>query len=117
MIRIGQHFGDLQLARFRQPAMENFQEKITLEIDEDRLGVFVATFRAAAPQRLFARANVDIARPVLFRAQAFDGQNQIARNAGVIARRPVLRTSTVQERRCTITRPQRNRGMCGARPK
>src|SRR5450755_692459 len=66
--------------------MENLKEQITLEVDKDRLRIFIASFPAAAPERLFARANVDVARPSLFRAQALDGQDKIARDTGEISR-------------------------------
>ena len=50
MIRIGQHFCHFDFARFREPAVENFKEKVALKIDKYRLGVFIATLRAAAPK-------------------------------------------------------------------
>ena len=42
-----------------QPAMKDFQEKITLEIDENGFGVFIAAFGATAPQCLFRRTNIN----------------------------------------------------------
>src|SRR3979411_1945635 len=60
MLRVWQHFAHFQLAGFRQPAVEDFEEKVALEIDEDRLGIFVAAFGAAAAEGLFARPNVDV---------------------------------------------------------
>ena len=41
--------------------MKNFQEKIALEIDVNRLGVLVAPLRATAAKRLFGRANINMA--------------------------------------------------------
>ena len=58
--------------------MKNFEEKIALEIDENRLGILVSAFRSASPQRLFARTNVNIAWPSFLRAQTFDREDQIA---------------------------------------
>ena len=49
MVGIRQHFRDFQLSCFGQPSMKNFQEEITLEIDEDWFGVLVAAFSAASP--------------------------------------------------------------------
>ena len=65
--------------------MKNFQKKITLEIDENRFGIFVAAFRATAPQRLFRRANVNKAGPIFGGAQSFSGENQFMRKAGEIS--------------------------------
>src|SRR5207247_6276047 len=86
VIRAGQHLGNLELFRFRQPAMENLEEEITFEIDEDRFGVFVTTFCTAASQCFFAGANVNVARPFFFCAETLDGDDQITRYAGVISR-------------------------------
>src|SRR5213079_1758901 len=61
--------------------MKDFQEKITFEIDEHRLGIFVAAFGAAASQRLLRRPNINISRPIFRRAQAFYRENQFARQA------------------------------------
>src|ERR1700730_13234192 len=61
--------------------MKNFEKKVTLEINEHRLGIFVAAFRATASQRLFGRANVNKAGPILGSAQSFNGENQIPRKA------------------------------------
>src|SRR5207248_6704206 len=84
-IRRGQHFCYFQLTGLTQPAMKNFQKKITLEIDENRFGIFVAAFRATAPQRLFRRANVNKAGPIFGGAQSFSGENQFMRKAGEIS--------------------------------
>src|SRR5882762_10172842 len=62
--------------------MKNFQEKITFEIDENRFGIFVAAFRAAAPQCLFGGANINKAGPIFGGAQSFNGENQFWRKAG-----------------------------------
>src|SRR6476646_1528669 len=64
--------------------MKNFQEKITFEIDKNRFGIFVAAFRAAAPQCLFGRANINKAGPIFGGAQSFNGENQFWRKAGEI---------------------------------
>jgi len=85
MIRIGQHLGHLELARFGQPAMEDFEKKITLKIDKDGLRIFIASFRAAAAKRLLGRTDINKARQISLRAQTFNRQNEIARNAGEIA--------------------------------
>ena len=57
--------------------MKNLQKEIALEIDKDRLRVFVAAFRSATSQGLFARTNVNIARPIFFRPQTFDRQQRV----------------------------------------
>src|SRR6266446_573312 len=87
MIGIGQHLGHFQFTSFRQPALKNFEKKIALEIDEDRFGILIASFRAAAAKGLFGRTNVNVARPIFLRAQSLQSENEIARNAGVIAGR------------------------------
>src|SRR5438132_4135463 len=84
-VRRGQHFRYFQLTGLTQPAMKNFERKITLEIDENGFGIFVAAFRATASQRLFSRANVNKAGPIFGGAQSFDGENQFTRKAGEIA--------------------------------
>src|SRR5207253_11242583 len=83
-VRRGQHLCYFQLTGLTQPAMKNFQKKITLEIDENRFGIFVAAFRATAPQCLFRRANVNKAGPIFGGAQSFSGENQFMRKAGEI---------------------------------
>src|SRR5437660_12281484 len=85
MIRIRQHLGHFELARFGQPAMEDFEKKVTLKIDKDGLCIFIASFRAAAAKRLLGRANVNKARQISLRSQMFNSENEIARNAGEIA--------------------------------
>src|SRR5436189_6382671 len=85
IVGTGQHFANLQLSGLGQPAMEDFEEEIALEIDKDRLGILVAPFRAASPQRLFARADVSVARPFLLRAQTLNRQNKVVRDPSVIA--------------------------------
>src|SRR5207237_5134280 len=84
-VRRGQHFCYFQLTGLTQPAMKNLERKITLEIDENGFGIFVAAFRATASQRLFSRANVNKAGPIFGGAQSFDGENQFTRKAGEIA--------------------------------
>src|ERR1700704_5563525 len=64
--------------------MKNFQKKITFQINENRFGIFVAAFRAAAPQCLFGRANINKAGPIFGGAQSFKGENQFWRKAGEI---------------------------------
>src|SRR2546423_7646484 len=64
--------------------MKNFQKKITLEINENRFGIFVAAFRAAALQCLFGRANINKAGPIFGGAQSFNGEDQFAGKAGEI---------------------------------
>src|SRR4029077_17389686 len=64
--------------------MKNFQEKIALEINENRFGIFVAAFRAAAPQCLFGWANINKAGPIFGGAQSFNSENQFAGKAGEI---------------------------------
>src|SRR5437764_3997562 len=66
--------------------MKNLEEKITFEVDEDRFGVFVTTFRTAAAKCFFAGANINVARPLFFCAETLDGDDQITRYAGVISR-------------------------------
>src|SRR5207253_3204271 len=85
VIRSGQHFCYFQLARLTQPAMKNFEKKITLQINKHRLGIFVAAFRATASQCLFGRANVNKAGPIFGGAQSLDGENQFWRKAGEIS--------------------------------
>jgi len=82
MIGIGQHLGDFEFSGFDQPAMKDLEEKIAFEIDEDRLGVLVAAFGAAAAQRLFGRPNVNVSRQVPARAEALDtgGANTMRRD-------------------------------------
>src|ERR1043166_896917 len=63
MIGIGQHLDYLEFAGLGEPAVENLQEEVTLEVDEDRLRVLVASFSAAATKRLFAWPNVNVAGP------------------------------------------------------
>ena len=63
--------------------MEDFEKKVTLEIDKDRLGVFVAAFGAAAPECLLGRTNVNEARPIFLRAQSLNREYEVSRNAGV----------------------------------
>jgi hypothetical protein len=92
MLRIGQHLRHFQLAGFRQPAVKNFEKEIALEIDEDRLGILVAAFGAAAAESLFARSNVDVARPAFRGAQALHRGDEISRDAGVISCRQLLQT-------------------------
>lgn len=55
VIRVGQHFGYFQLAGFAEPAVENFEEKITLQIDVNGLRIFVAAFGGAAAKRRLGR--------------------------------------------------------------
>src|SRR5438094_10188807 len=64
--------------------MKNFQEKITFEIDKNRFGIFIAAFRAAAPQCLFGWANINKAGPIFGGAQSFNSENQFAGKAGEI---------------------------------
>src|SRR6266536_535535 len=85
MIRIRQHLGHLELARFGQPAMKDFEKKVTLKIDKDGLCIFIASFRAAAAKCLLGRANVNKTRQISLRAQMFNRQNEITRNACEIA--------------------------------
>src|ERR1700730_1635796 len=85
MIGIGQHLGHFELARFGKPTMEDFEKKVALKIDKDRLGVFVAAFGAAAPECLLRRTDVNETREIFLRAQALNRQNEIARNTGEIA--------------------------------
>jgi len=42
MFRVRQHFHYLDLARFNEPAVENFQKQIALKIDKDWLGTVLA---------------------------------------------------------------------------
>src|SRR6266516_6679164 len=84
-VRRGQHFCYFQLTGLNQPAMKNFEKKITLEIDENGFGIFVAAFRTTASQRLFSWANVTTAGPIFGGAQSFDGENQFMRKAGEIS--------------------------------
>jgi hypothetical protein len=42
MFRVRQHFRYLDLARFNEPAVENFQKQIALKIDKDWLGTVLA---------------------------------------------------------------------------
>jgi len=42
--------------------MKDFQEQVTLEIDEHGFGVFISAFGATATQGLFRRANVNETR-------------------------------------------------------
>src|SRR5947207_15220659 len=100
-VRRGQHFCYFQFTGFTQPAMKNFEKKVTLEIDKHRLGIFVATFRAPASQCLFARTNVHQARPIFGGAQSFDGENQFTRKAGEISI-PISSLEAVQLRRWTM---------------
>ena len=67
--------------------MEDLEREVALEIDVDRLRIFVAAFRAAAAERLLRRANVDVSRPSFRGAELLDAENEIARDAGVIAGR------------------------------
>src|SRR5438046_5312386 len=85
MIRIGQHFCHFDFACFREPAVENFKEKVALKIDKYRLRIFVAPCRAAASQRPLSLANVNITWQFPLRAQTFDRQNEIAGDAIVIS--------------------------------
>src|ERR1043166_6969502 len=62
LVGCGKHLGDLDLMPFRQPAMENFHEQVALKIDRYWLRILVATFGAAATQRLFGGTNKDKAR-------------------------------------------------------
>src|SRR5438046_6579921 len=84
-VRRGQHFCYFQLTGLTQPAMKNFEKKITLEVDENRFGIFVATFRATPSQRLFGRTDVNKAGPIFAGAQPFDGENQVKRKHGKIS--------------------------------
>src|SRR4026208_7691 len=79
VVGCGEHFSTSQVDGLTQPAMKNFQEKITFEIDENRFGIFVAAFRPAAPQCLFGRANINKAGPIFGGAQSFNGENQFWR--------------------------------------
>src|SRR3954467_13588298 len=72
--------------------MKDFQEKITFEIDEHRLGIFVAAFGAAASQRLLRGPNINIPRPLFRRAQVFYRENQLARQAREIRLSDFLET-------------------------
>src|ERR1043166_7170912 len=90
MLRIGQHFSDFELPGFRQPAVEDFEKKITLKVDEDRLRILVAAFHSAAPEGLFAGTNVNIPRPALRRPQSFDGHDEVSRDPRIISRRQLL---------------------------
>lgn len=42
-----QHLRDLEFARLGQPAVKNFEKRVALQIDKNRLGVLVAMFCAA----------------------------------------------------------------------
>ena len=59
MFGIRQHLGDFDLAGFDDPSIKNFQKQITLQIDKDRFGIFIATFGSAAAKRLLGRANIN----------------------------------------------------------
>src|SRR5439155_4584873 len=85
MIRIGQHLGHFKLARFGQPAMEDFEKKVTLKINKDWLCILIASFRAAASKRMLGRADVNKARQIPLNAQMFNGKNKIVRNSREIA--------------------------------
>src|SRR4030095_10853900 len=85
IFRPGSHFCDFQLAGFSQPAMKDFQEKVTLEIDEHGFGVFISAFGATAPQCLFRRTNVNETRQIFSSAQTFDRQDEIARKPGEVS--------------------------------
>ena len=78
MFRVGQHFRDFDFARFNEPAVENFQKQITLKIDKDWLGIFIATFRAAPTQCLLGRANIDKARQIFLSAQFLNSVDQLS---------------------------------------
>src|SRR5687768_5433273 len=86
VLRIRQHLGHFQLARFRKPSVEDLHKKVALEIDENRFRVFIAPFDAAPAESLFTRANIDVTRPSFRGAQALDCGDEISRNTSVISR-------------------------------
>src|ERR1700726_358525 len=65
--------------------MEDFKKQITFEIDEYRFRIFVPSFCSAPTKRLLGRPDVNIPGQISARAEAFNGENEVARNTGILS--------------------------------